>query len=105
MTVIDVFRPSDILVIATGSQESLGGPGEAQCRVAIDGVEEPLSVAPGESKTDNTNINANNGFARTLLSRFPVKPGKHIVALRCERLLGQARINDPTIAAIAIAAH
>jgi len=30
--------------------------------------------------------------------------GQHIVALSCKRLTGQVRINDPTIAAIAIAA-
>jgi hypothetical protein len=104
-TTIAVSRPSQLLVVATGNQESLGGPAQASCRVAIDGHDEPLAVAPGESKTDNTDVLATNGFARTLLSRFPVEAGRHVVALRCERLLGQSRINAPTIAAIAIAAR
>ena len=61
-------------------------------------------MAPGESATDNTNINATNGFARTVLSPSPVQTGQHVVALKCARLLGQSRINDPTIAVVAIPA-
>jgi hypothetical protein len=102
---ISVTRPSSLLVITTGSQESITGPGQASCRISIDGVDEPLAVNPGEANTDNTDATATNGFARTLISRDPVGAGQHIVALRCKRLLGQVRIDDPTIAAIAIAAR
>jgi hypothetical protein len=102
---IGVSRRSKLLVIATGNQESLGtGPGGAACRVSIDGTDEPLAIAPGEASARNTAATATNGFARTLLSRDPVAAGQHTVALRCERLLGQARIDDPTIAVIAIGA-
>jgi hypothetical protein len=105
-TSITVSVRSELMVVATGSQESLGnGPGQAVCRVAVDGHEESLSIAPGEAKMDNTNINATNGFARTLLTKSLLDTGQHTVALRCQRLGGQVRIDDPTIAAIAIAAH
>jgi hypothetical protein len=102
---ITVERLSHLLVIATGNQESVGGPAEASCRIAIDGIEEPLAVHPGEANTDNTDVTATNGFARTLISRDPVVAGRHIVSLRCKRLIAQARIDEPTIAAIAIAAR
>jgi hypothetical protein len=100
---IAVRRPSNLLVIASGNEETVRSPAETSCRIAIDGAEEALSIAPGE-RTDNTNVNATNGFARTRLSTSPVSRGQHSVALRCERLLGQVRIDNPTIAAIAIAA-
>jgi hypothetical protein len=103
-TTISVSRPSKLLVLTTGNQESLGGPAHASCRISIDGVQEPLTVNPGEGLTDNTDVTATNGFARTFLSTDPVGPGQHAVALRCVRLGGQVRINEPTIAAIAIAA-
>jgi hypothetical protein len=101
---IRVERRSRLLVIATGNEESVGGAAAASCRLAIDGRAEPLSVAPGEARTDNTEINATNGFARTLMSSSPVAAGQHFVALRCERLAGQARIDEPTIAVIAVTA-
>jgi hypothetical protein len=104
-TTIGVSQPSKLLVIATGNQESVAGPAKGSCRIAIDGAEEPLSIAPGEATTDNTDANATNGFARTLLPRNPVAAGQHMVALRCQRLLGQARIDNPTIAVVAIGAH
>jgi len=99
-----VSRPSSLLVITSGGQESLGGVGQASCRISIDGADEPLAVNPGETKTDNTDATATNGFARTLVSRDPVAAGQHIVGLRCKRLLGRVRIDDPTIAVIAVAA-
>ena len=101
---IAVSEPSKLLVIATGNEETLQAPAQASCRVSIDGIEEPLAVAPGEAQTDNTGPTATNGFARTLISRDPVPVGQHSVALTCKRLTGQVRINEPTIAAIAIAA-
>jgi hypothetical protein len=102
---IGLSRSSKLLVITTGNQESVGGPAQASCQIAIDGAEEPLGAAPGEATTDNTDVLGTNGFARTLLSRDPVAAGEHTVALRCEQLLGQARIDNPTIAVIAIAAR
>jgi hypothetical protein len=92
--------------MTTGNQESIGpAPAQASCRVSIDGTEEPLTVNPGEARTDNTDITATNGFARTLVTADPVAVGQHVVALRCKRLVGQVRINEPTIAAIAVAAR
>jgi hypothetical protein len=102
---IAVTTPSDVLVIATGNEESVGGPAQTSCRVRIDGIDEALAVAPGEAQVDNTGATATNGFARTLISRDPLTAGQHIVALSCKRLVGGARINNPTIAAIAIAAR
>jgi len=97
-------RPSRVLVIATGNQESLGGPAQASCRMRIDGVSEALAVAPGEFATDNTASTATNGFARTFLSSNPLSTGQHTIALSCKRLLGRVRINSPTIAAVATGA-
>ena len=46
---------------------------------------------------------ATNGFARTLVTQGRRWPrGRHSVALACKELTGNARINAPTIAAIAI---
>jgi hypothetical protein len=104
-TSITLTRTSRLLVIATGNQESIGGPGQGSCRIAIDGIEEPLAVHPGEAARDNTDVTGTNGFARTLLSRDPLDPGQHSVALSCKLLGGHSRIDEPTIAAIAIAAR
>lgn len=104
-TTVQLPRPSNLLVIATGNEETIQEPAESSCSIAIDGVDEPLGVHPGEAITDNTNTLATNGFARTFISPSAVDAGKHILALRCKRLGGQMRIDEPTIAAIAIAAH
>lgn len=103
-TAIFPARPSHLLVVVTGNQESINGPGEASCRIAIDGVEEALAVHPGEAASDNTDVTGTNGFARTFMSSDAVAGGKHTVALSCKLLRGQVRIDEPTIAAIAIAA-
>ncbi len=104
MSAIDVSRPSNLLIVATGNEETRSDRSQASCSVAIDGVEESLGVHPGEVK-DNTSLLSTNGFARTLLSRSPLEVGRHVVALRCKSLLGQVRINEPTIAVIATAAR
>jgi len=101
---IGLSRPSDLLVITTGNEETLQAPAASSCGIAIDGMQEALGVHPGEIG-DNTGVLATNGFARTLLSRFPLDAGHHTVALRCKRLGGQVQIDEPTIAAIAIAAR
>jgi hypothetical protein len=97
-------RASRLLVIATGNQESIGGPASASCRIRIDGVSEALAVAPGELARDNTASTATNGFARTFFSKNALSSGQHTIALSCKRLLGQVRIDSPTIAAVAIGA-
>jgi hypothetical protein len=95
-------RPSRLLVIATGGQESVGGPARAICEVRIDGDPQPLPAQPGEETSDNTSASATNGFARTLVSDGMLARGRHRVALACRELSGNARIDVPTIAAIAI---
>ena len=105
MATVAVGRPSNLLVIATGGQESLAGAAaQASCRVTVDGVDQPLPVNPGEASTDNTDGTATNGFARTLMSREPVGAGQHSVALRCRAVGGSGRIDNPTIAVFVIAA-
>jgi hypothetical protein len=103
VTTIAVSRRSDLLVVTTGNEESRQTPAESSCRVVVDDVNEPLSVSPGEVTTDNTNAFATNGFARTFMSS-PVDAGQHIAALRCKLLNGKIRIDEPTIAVIAVAA-
>ena len=101
-TPLSLPRASRVLVVATGNEESLGGPAEASCRVTIDGVSEALAVAPGEVASDNTSSTATNGFARTVLSPGRLSMGHHIVGLSCKRLIGKVRIDSPTIAAVAV---
>ena len=101
---VDLNRASRVVVIATGNEESLGHPAEASCRLMIDGEGEALAVAPGEVAVDNTSSTATNGFARTFVSPTPLSAGKHLVALSCKRLLGNVRIDSPTIAAVAVGA-
>ena len=101
-TTLRVKGRSRILAIATGGQESVGGPANAHCEVRIDGDAEAVSVDPGEETSDNTSGAATNGFARTVVTNDPLAPGKHRVALACNQLAGNVRIDAPTIAAIAI---
>jgi hypothetical protein len=95
-------EPSRILGIATGGQESVGGPANARCEVRIDDEPAPAAANPGEEMEDNTSGAATNGFARTLISRDRFAPGRHEVSLACNELSGNVRIDVPTIAAIAI---
>ena len=100
-TTLRLKQRSRILAIATGNQESVGGPAQASCRLRIDGVTETLAVEPGEQTSDNTSGIATNGFARTVVtSELP--RGRHEVSLVCKELAGNVRIDAPTIAAIAI---
>jgi hypothetical protein len=95
---------SRVLAIATGGQRSEGGQASAECQVRIDGVATPLAVNPGEATTDNTSGGATNGFARTVVTPEPVSSGRHEVQLTCSEVAADVRIENPTIAAIAIAA-
>jgi hypothetical protein len=98
---IRLKQRSHVLVIITGGEESVSAPAHGLCRVRIAGKSEPLGVAPGE-ETINTSGAATNGFARTLVTSNRLAPGKYRVALACGELLGNVRIDAPTIAAIAI---
>jgi hypothetical protein len=100
-TALRLHRPSRVLVIATGNQESVGGSGGASCRMTVDGSPETLAAFPGEQVTKNTSPTATNGFARTLVSSR-LNPGAHRFALACKRFTGRIRIDSPTIAAVAI---
>jgi hypothetical protein len=93
-----------VLVIATGNEDSLGSPAKATCEIRIDGDRVGLPVQPGEQSIDNTSSLATNGFARTVVTRDPLPKGRHQVALACKELVGNVRIDVPTIAAIAIGA-
>jgi hypothetical protein len=101
-TTLHLKQRSRVLTIATANEESVGGPAQASCRVRVDDATEPLAVEPGEATTDNTSSTATNGFARTALTKNRLSPGRHEVGLACEQLVGDVRIDEPTIAAIAI---
>jgi hypothetical protein len=100
--IVRLERPGRILAVATGGEESSGGPAQALCQVRIDNASTALSVHPGEEATDNTSASATNGFARTIVSPR-IAAGSHRVALACRELTGEVRIDTPTIAAIGIA--
>jgi hypothetical protein len=102
-TTLRLSQQSRVVVIASGNQESVGAGGAAaSCRLRIDGVSESLAVSPGEQVTDNTSGTATNGFARTVVTPDPLAKGPHRIALACKELVGNVRIDVPTIAAIAI---
>lgn len=103
-TSLDLERRSRALVIATGNQESVGGPAQASCRMSVDGHRETLSVLPGEAVSSDTSRTATNGFARTFVTD-PLESGPHRFALACIRFAGNVRIDSPTIAAVAIGAR
>ncbi len=98
---IDLKNRARLLAIATGGQESNGGPAQAVCQVRVDGAPSPLSAAPGEAATDNTSLSATNGFARTVVTP-PLAAGPHTVSLACSQLAGDVRIENPTLAVLAV---
>ncbi len=104
-TKLSLKRQSMVLVVATGNQESLDSPAKAVCGVRVDGIPTGLVVQPGEQQTDNTSSLATNGFARTVVTPDPLPKGRHRVALACKELVGNVRIDVPTIAAIAISSR
>jgi hypothetical protein len=101
-TTLRLKARSRVLAIATGNQESVGGPARAICDVRIDGDPQALAVQPGEETSDNTSGTATNGFARTVVTSARLAQGRHKVALACKEFTGDTRIDVPTIAAIAI---
>jgi hypothetical protein len=94
---------SRLLAIATGGQRSAVGDAKAECEIQVDGASTPLRANPGEEGSSDTSASATNGFARTILTPDPVAAGTHEVALACNEVEPDVRVEDPTIAAIAIA--
>jgi hypothetical protein len=101
---IRVKQRSRLLVIISGGEHSISAPAHGLCRIRVGGELEPLGIAPGE-EAGNTSGAATDGFARTLVTQNRLGSGKHQVALMCGELLGNVRIDAPTIAAIAIASR
>jgi hypothetical protein len=95
-------QPSRILVIGTGGEESVGFPAEGRCEVRIDNRPTSVGAVPGEESVDNTTAGATNGFARTNVSATPEAAGTHTASLACREVLGNVKIDQPTIAALAI---
>ena len=76
---------SQLLIVATGGQESVGSPARGPCRLTLDGS--PLAgseVFPGERLNANTGAFAQNGFAITQVSER-LGRGTHTVQLQCNR--------------------
>jgi hypothetical protein len=99
---VELERRAQLLAVATGGQESVGGPAKAVCQVRVDGAASALSAAPGEEASDNTSVSATNGFARTVVTPQRLAAGQHQVALACRELAGDARIENPTLAVLAV---
>src|SRR3954451_22361076 len=81
-TTLRLRESARVLAIATGGQETAGGPGggaTATCQVRFDG-QTSSSFSPGESLSDNTDVGATNGFARTEISGVLAR-GRHTVSL------------------------
>ena len=62
-TTLRLRQRSRVVVIATGGQESVGGPADTRCEVRVDGEPAPVGANPGEETSDNTSGAATNGFA------------------------------------------
>jgi hypothetical protein len=95
-------RRARALVIATGGEESVGGPAAADCRLEHDG--QPIAdvdATPGEGSTDNTNATATDGFSVARVSARLAR-GHHSFALSCDQQSGDVRIGDPRIAVVMI---
>jgi hypothetical protein len=90
------------LVVATGGEESVGGPAAADCRVEHDG--QPIAdvdANPGEGSSDNTSATATNGFSIARVSPR-LRKGRHTFALSCDQHSGDVRIADPRVAVVMI---
>jgi hypothetical protein len=93
---------SEVLLLASGGHESVGGPAESFCRLYFDGRALGAIVAPGETATDNT-----DGTAYESFSFFDVEggvsEGRHEIEMRCSESLGDAKINHATLVAVTLA--
>jgi hypothetical protein len=99
-------RRAGALLIATGEEESVGGPAEAQCRLLVDGLTisgptvEP-DIHPGEAVSDNTDATATNGFTLAAISDRLARGG-HDFYLSCDQRSGNVKIDSPNIAVVMI---
>jgi len=99
---IELNRPAQLLVIATGDFYSEGGAADLDCRIAVDGVNEVAGARPGEETSDNTSAGATHGFTRTQVTE-PQAAGSHSVALRCAQPAAQdGRLATATVAVLAV---
>jgi hypothetical protein len=99
---ITLAQSSKVLMIGSGGFFSDGGPARATCAVKFDG-QLGGDTSPGEVATDNTELGASESFTATGLSTV-LPAGPHSVTLECNQVLGDARISQPSIAAIAVGA-
>lgn len=98
---VELSRPGRILAVASAGQYSDGGPASARCDIRVDGQPTGIDGSAGETSADNTGLGSANGFARTVVSD-PLSTGTHAVTLICAELAGDAQIESPTLAAIAV---
>ncbi len=99
-------RRAGVLLIATGGEESVGGPAEAQCRLLVDGLQisgatTPPTILPGEAVSDNTDAAATNDFAIAAVSDRLARGG-HDFSLSCDQGSGNVKIDSPNIAVVMI---
>lgn len=100
---VDLAQESQLLAVVTGGFSSEADGANAKCDVRIDDQEPSLFDIPGEV-TDNSDVSATDGFARTLVTGT-LDAGQHKVALACQQLGPEdARIRAPTIAVLAVTA-
>jgi hypothetical protein len=100
---IKLPQASRVLVIGTGGFFSEGGESRSLCEVRLDN-HSVGAATPGEDGDDSTSAGASDGFAITGLAG-PASPGTHSVTLYCNQVVGDARISQPIIAAIAVGAE
>jgi hypothetical protein len=109
---IRLKRRSRLLVIAAGGEESAAVPSHASCAIEIDGTTIGVGAAPGEENLKNTSGAAQNGFAITVvtsgdappLHAGTVGPGRHVVAMNCQKGVGSPKIDQPQISVLGISA-
>lgn len=99
---IDLRRPGQVFVVATGANYSEGSAANGNCEVRVNGADASLSQGPGEETTDNTSALATDGFARTLVTALE-PAGPVAVALACNQPGAEDfRVDAPTIAAFSL---
>jgi len=100
-TMIRLPARGRMLVIATGDFFTDDDGGSLECRIAVDGVEEPGASQPGVT-TNNTAFEAIDGFSRTLVTE-PLPKGSHEVALQCSEIgTADSRLASASIAVLGI---
>jgi len=88
-----------VVLVGAGGQNSFGGPASGTCEFSIDGVlSSNPSVEPGETGTDSTSLNAQNGFALTSVTG-PLAAGNHTFAMVCNQATGDQELHDTNLSA------